>query len=330
MMSDPRTNIEVEDVLSSIRRLISQDAAVRQSPVPHRSASGEALEDDAPMLVLTPAQRISAECEAEDVSTDVDAAPCGDLGEELTRLEATIAEMEAVVAESPVDFEPEQGDAFAPEGTEPLQELPETFDETRFEPVEGAAQETAIVFEHSPPEAEEEQLMTEEEPDRAALADDGLPPLEEAEIVDETALDDADPDLQDEAWAQSASDDWAEDLREEAEAAVESLAMGAVADELRHLTLEDAQETGNEHEPRMSSYDEMREDLALEEALDMDIASDGMDGSALPFDAEDLRDMVAIMIREELQGTLGERITRNVRKLVRREIQRALLSRDME
>ena len=37
-----------------------------------------------------------------------------------------------------------------------------------------------------------------------------------------------------------------------------------------------------------------------------------------------LRELVAEIVREELQGGLGERITRNVRKLVRAEIQRAL------
>ena len=41
-------------------------------------------------------------------------------------------------------------------------------------------------------------------------------------------------------------------------------------------------------------------------------------------DTDAFREMVAQVIREELQGTLGERITRNVRKLVRREINRAL------
>lgn len=47
-------------------------------------------------------------------------------------------------------------------------------------------------------------------------------------------------------------------------------------------------------------------------------------------DEEDLRPIVASLIREELQGELGERITRNVRKLVRREILRALAARDVE
>jgi len=34
--------------------------------------------------------------------------------------------------------------------------------------------------------------------------------------------------------------------------------------------------------------------------------------------------MVRDIVRQELQGSLGERITRNVRKLVRREIQRSI------
>lgn len=51
------------------------------------------------------------------------------------------------------------------------------------------------------------------------------------------------------------------------------------------------------------------------------------DGAVL--DEESLRVLVAEILREELQGVLGERITRNVRKLVRREIQRALTARDL-
>jgi len=43
-----------------------------------------------------------------------------------------------------------------------------------------------------------------------------------------------------------------------------------------------------------------------------------------------LRALVSEIIRKELQGTLGERITRNVRKLVRREIQRALSSQEFD
>ncbi|KKK89589.1 hypothetical protein LCGC14_2731560, partial [marine sediment metagenome] len=47
-------------------------------------------------------------------------------------------------------------------------------------------------------------------------------------------------------------------------------------------------------------------------------------------DEEALRDLVSEIVRQELQGALGERITRNVRKLVRREIMRAISIRDFE
>lgn len=47
-------------------------------------------------------------------------------------------------------------------------------------------------------------------------------------------------------------------------------------------------------------------------------------------DEEALRDLVSEIVRAELQGALGERITRNVRKLVRREIHRALTAQDLE
>ncbi|WP_245706442.1 hypothetical protein [Ruegeria marina] len=47
-------------------------------------------------------------------------------------------------------------------------------------------------------------------------------------------------------------------------------------------------------------------------------------------DEESLRELVADIVREELQGALGERITRNVRKLVRREIHRALTAQEFE
>jgi hypothetical protein len=56
-----------------------------------------------------------------------------------------------------------------------------------------------------------------------------------------------------------------------------------------------------------------------------DRIDDGMD----VIDEHLLREMVRDILRDELQGALGERITRNVRKLVRAEIARALSSRDL-
>lgn len=47
-------------------------------------------------------------------------------------------------------------------------------------------------------------------------------------------------------------------------------------------------------------------------------------------DEEALRDLIAQVVREELQGALGQRITRNVRKMVRREIRLALAAEEFE
>lgn len=62
--------------------------------------------------------------------------------------------------------------------------------------------------------------------------------------------------------------------------------------------------------------------------LPVDADEDGADDTSI-LDEEMLRQMVVEIVRQELQGALGERITRNVRKLVRREIQRALTSQDL-
>ena len=55
----------------------------------------------------------------------------------------------------------------------------------------------------------------------------------------------------------------------------------------------------------------------------------GVSADEAVMDEETLRELVADIVREELQGALGERITRNVRKLVRREIHRALAVQDL-
>lgn len=47
------------------------------------------------------------------------------------------------------------------------------------------------------------------------------------------------------------------------------------------------------------------------------------------FDEQALRKLVIEIVHDELGGELGERITRNVRKMVRREINRVLTSREM-
>ena len=61
---------------------------------------------------------------------------------------------------------------------------------------------------------------------------------------------------------------------------------------------------------------------------DADSGSHDEVGAAL--DEETLRALVSAAVREELTGPMGERITRNVRKLVRREIYRILSSNEFD
>lgn len=69
-------------------------------------------------------------------------------------------------------------------------------------------------------------------------------------------------------------------------------------------------------------------DQAVEKEMGSDLGLIPDDASYL--DEDSLREIVADIVRQELQGSLGERITRNVRKLVRREIHRALAAHDMD
>ncbi|WP_322242632.1 hypothetical protein [Tabrizicola sp.] len=74
-------------------------------------------------------------------------------------------------------------------------------------------------------------------------------------------------------------------------------------------------------------------DAALQDNLSPRMPTEIIDADGTPLavlDEAALQEIVRQMIREELQGDLGERITRNVRKLVRAEINRALMARDLD
>ena len=74
--------------------------------------------------------------------------------------------------------------------------------------------------------------------------------------------------------------------------------------------------------------DDIADDLPPEAEL-LHGAGDAAGGPEPEIDAEALADMVRDMLREELQGALGERMTRNIRKLVRAEVARILATKDL-
>ncbi|WP_316300698.1 hypothetical protein [Aliisedimentitalea sp. MJ-SS2] len=91
---------------------------------------------------------------------------------------------------------------------------------------------------------------------------------------------------------------------------------------------EPVQEAAPEPESEPDSEPESAADPQL--ARDLDPTPELFADSDAVIDEETLREMVAEIVRRELQGSLGERITRNVRKLVRREIHRALAARELD
>lgn len=74
------------------------------------------------------------------------------------------------------------------------------------------------------------------------------------------------------------------------------------------------------------------EEEAAEEASDAPVMftrrSDNTTPSLPKLDEDALSEMVAQIVRRELQGALGEGITRNIRKMVRREISKALAEQE--
>ncbi|MBQ0751171.1 MAG: hypothetical protein KBT70_13330 [Roseovarius sp.] len=261
-MSDPVTNVEIEDVLSSIRRLVSNGQAERVSAA--QAAPRESGAPGAERLVLTPALRVddraaevsedrvwadtpepdSADIpqddsapegiEAEQDSTDADTSP-----EAPSELSAQAAEFEALVAGRDDQWEPDgtSDDAYA-----------------------GDATASALNW--------SEDDGSEAEGDEAEIAPSADPDWDEAD--------------------DQASERHVQDWQDADEAAAR---------------------------PTPAADADRGEGLLMDDAV---------------LDEEALRDLVAEIVRQELQGALGERITRNVRKLVRREIHRALTSQDFD
>jgi len=251
-MSDPVTNVEIEDVLSSIRRLIADGD---RPPEGDGEAGAEAADNEPPAtapeppaghgpLVLTPALRVG------EAGTDDPLA-----------VARRVARLEAAVTVQDQDFEPDGSETAPPLDWPPALADGAPVFRSRGRAAGGAADE-APDGEAEPPAALPPALPpadTAGEPPPAPVMADGTAATGEDE-------DDDDPGL-------------------------------------------------------MAAVEGAGEDESLFEGL--------FGTQGLP-EEEVLRDLIAEILRDELAGALGERITRNVRKLVRREIFRILSSRELE
>ena len=258
-MSDPLEKDQIEDVLSSIRRLVSED--VRSFAEPEAVGAPKPMaQEPADKLVLSPSLRV-----------EEPAAPAVSLRESQTT-EANDQKAKA----------PESGPRVLTLSKTAADEMPEA-------EVEEAAQPVAEV-EVAAPEA-----SAAEEANSEPKADD-MPAVE---------------------WHSVRSYG---EVEFEPEAAGDGDYAGTEVDALDWSQSNDTSDGATEPGPAEDIIDVQ---AIASEAIEEEVAE-------AVLDEDMLRDLVGEIVRQELQGPLGERITRNVRKLVRREINRALSSRQAD
>lgn len=333
-MSDPVTNVEIEDVLSSIRRLVSDgdkartrdSAPVQETPDVVEEAAVEPESFDAPhedtppsdskieKLVLTPAFLVvdgdnepataaphadqhDAKDEQDDPSKGEDTAH--DDHEEHDDHssddddESPLPLTEMVWDETGEDDSGEDGTVSEDEGTD-RSDLVATIAE-----LEAAISRDTDEYE---PDGSEEMSETIAWPGTIARQFDNV---EEAEPADEAG---DDIDIDDQTVEDGSDDDPSNE---------------AVEPEFHHIGSSD--DAGAAAQDQRAEPDDVEQDLYGDDDLD-----GLLDVGGLQIDEDALRDLVADVVRQELTGPLGERITRNVRKLVRREIYRILSSQEFD
>lgn len=239
----------------------------------------------------------------EQVAADIEAA----LQLDLMAQEETVPEAEATLDE------PQDAEVTA----EPVAETAEQIEEPQVEdtPVAEISDETTevdLVAENDPvvddavedTETESTAIVTEAGTADAISEDQGAV----EQIIEEVVLDEV--------------------ISEIAVAAPETTD-AAVSDTADMPSSEDAAVQAVEAIVATSVSDDGNQDNTSAEAEEVETEAPVTEASSLLMDEERLREIVSDVVREELRGALGERITRNMRKMVRREIHRTVTARDV-
>ena len=274
-MSDLVTNVEIEDVLSSIRRLVAEEDSVVMHHSPADPVPAVSLE----RFVLTPALRVTTS-----LINDVQVNPL--LSLELPKVADHFVALKPLILSS------------ATEVKEPLSHRVMSV-------VERASLEATI--------ANLEAAVTDE---RNEWEPDG------SEKVKPSALPHAFADFDTNAFiTQGYVNEFSKD---EAQTVSDDLTPHDVFLE-PELTFKHREK----YDPHVDYGDDLLsgddDGIRIPDDLNENIAAYLIDKTSL--DEASLRDMIVDVVRKELQGELGNRITRNVRKLVRQEINNALSSK---
>ncbi|WP_226621027.1 hypothetical protein [Alloyangia pacifica] len=325
-----------DDADSAFANLVQDDSARHAVPVAARLVPSE--EEVAETARRAPLRDVGATAEpAERPAVDtVEEAPFIEVEDADAFSEASIADFFALKLQGSASPQPEPAaEPAAKEGSlaQKIAELEEMIARSThdFEPERGEEAPEAI-FRHQPADAAEPAAQgapvvaaEDEDPELASR------PMPEPELVDEP--------YQLETLAEPQSDESSDD---------EDLAQDAGQDIEQDIDLgvteageaEEAQDDALAVEPdpapvrrpvkilRNPVWQRSQSNLRSETPAPEAPAPD----AALPagLDEDRLRALITEVVREELQGALGERATRNVRKMVRRELQRLLASDDQD
>jgi hypothetical protein len=361
-MSDPAKSEQIEDVLSSIRRLVTEHDPRRAAEEMSAARQAAPLGHDN-RLVLTPSLRVTDPDDPwvkvqlhpeqlDDTLPNGEADWVGKIWKSLDDDVLPLAEAEpaASVEIAPTEaFEDASIDEPVPEfiGTEI--DLSLFADDVDDEP-HGLKTETALQDTGEAPviaEPAQDPLIQADADLNGYTEDQDFDPLiEMSEWTDEKL---PVPTLEiaaARAWAETApilNNDEDEDHDDALEELPEIEAEAPGADIQDHDTINDPTEVQEadvlqaEQQPISdeATADTTRSYGAYDER-DIEDLGDSADGFTFPdtddgiIDEEVLRDLISEVVRQELQGVLGQRITRNVRKLVRREIRLALAAEDLD
>lgn len=284
-MPDRMSNGEIEDVISSIRKLVSGDEASNQTDAEEerlvltsKDLIDDVLPKDPPLAEEGPLKL------GEAIAEDTDDA----LKAELAELEAQVFEEDPEPAHVEDSPEPENVHEWEVTG-----DLPEkAFEKSDDEIVDA---DLAEVEAPDPPKAE--VLMFSRAARRRKPEPEAETPAEDVQTEDE-----AKPVMPRSVRSKSK-------ILEELEAEVENLAAEPV---------EEAQDDSDDADIVDEPLSLTGDDKVSSDEPEPEIEINGS------LSEEEIRALVSKIIKEELKGPMGERITRNVRRLVRREISQAL------
>ena len=294
-MSDPVTNVEVEDVLSSIRRLVSDDNRPSM-----KTATPVKLSPD--RLVLTPALRVEDDQDEDEAVVEPTIQAWSEFGAGPEDQDANLADRSENNSDATSDvYEPEQAEAVQDHDEQPQEE---THDVSEAPAAEPFVLESVVNYAEPEMDAPFEEIAEADIPDHEAEA--AFFADQSESLTSKIAALEAVIGKTDDQWE---PDDTGNSDYSGTEAPSMKWDDVGSDNDADNAEGDNAETVEVDVEPQQAAFSQSADELLDEDAL---------------------RDIVSEIVREELQGALGERITRNVRKLVRREIHGALAAQELE